>query len=109
MNNVLESIFIEQTGLKSSELFPDTRLEQDCGITGDDALELFEVIYEKFNVDFSDFDFDMYFHGECEGFLSSLFNRDREKHRKAFPVTIGHICKVVEKGKWFKPPQVKQI
>ncbi|WP_163836721.1 DUF1493 family protein [Spartinivicinus ruber] len=104
----LEAIFLEKVFLKPSELFPEARLEQDYGITGDDAWELFEAIHEKFGTDFSGFEFDQYFCEEGEGFFSLLTNRARDKHRKAFPVTIGHIFKVVESGKWFKPPQVRK-
>lgn len=109
MNHDLESILTEYIGLNSSQLFLGSRLEQDCGITGDDAIELFTAISDKFNIDFSEFDINMYFHGECEFFFSSFFNREQERHRKAFPVTIGHLCDVVEQGKWFKPPQVRKI
>lgn len=104
----LEAIFLEQVCLKPSELFPEARLEQDCRITGDDAWELFEAIHDKFGTDFSGFEFDQYFCEEGEGLFSLLVNRSRDKHRKAFPVTIGHIFKVVESGKWFKPRQVRK-
>lgn len=105
----LEAIFLEQAGLKPDELFSNSRLEQDCGVTGDDAWELLEAIHEKFGTDLSDLDFEQYFRGEAEGLLSPLLNRSREKHRRAFPVTVGHIFQVVEKGKWFAPPQVRRI
>ncbi|MAD43869.1 MAG: hypothetical protein CMI02_11845 [Oceanospirillaceae bacterium] len=105
----VEAIFLKQTGLRPEELFPSSRLEQDCGITGDDAWELLEAIQEKFGTDLSDLDFELYFHGEAEGLLSRLLNRSREKHRLAFPVTVNHLFQVVEKGKWFAPPKVRKI
>ena len=105
----LEAIFIEQTGLKADELFPDSRLEQDCGVTGDDAWELLEAIHDKFGTDFTELEFSQHFYQEGEVFFSSLCNPAREKHRKAFPVTIGHIFRIVESGKWFMPPQVKKF
>ncbi|UDL07301.1 DUF1493 family protein [Marinobacter sp. CA1] len=78
-------------------------------MTGDDAWELLESIYEKFGTELSDLDFELYFHGEAEGLWSRLLNRSREKHRLAFPVTVDHLFQVVEKGKWFVPPQVQII
>ena len=105
----VEAIFLKQTGLRPEELFPSSRLEQDCCITGDDAWELLEAIQEKFGTDLSDLDFELYFHGEAEGLLSRLLNRSREKHRLAFPVTVNHLFQVVEKGKWFAPPKVRKI
>ena len=105
----LHTIFLAQTGLKACELYPDSRLEQDCGVTGDDAWELIEAIHNQFGTDFSELALDQYFRQEGEGLFSSLFNRFRAKHRKAFPVTIGHLFTVVEAGKWIKPPQVRKI
>lgn len=105
----LQAIFREQARLQEDELFPGARLEHDCGITGDDAWELLEAIHEKFGTDFSSMDFAQHFHGEGEGLLSALLNPARERARKAYPVTVGHIYKVVEAGKWFMPEQVRKI
>lgn len=105
----LYAIFLEQTGLREEELFPRGRLEQDYGITGDDAWELLETIHKKIGTDFSSMDFSQYFHGEAESIFSGLFNRSRERIRKAYPVTVEHIFKVVEAGKWFMPEQVKKV
>ena len=105
----LEAIFLKQARLRPEELFPNSRLEQDCGVTGDDAWELLEAIHAKFGTDLTSLDFELYFHGEAEGLLSRLLNRSREKHRLAFPVTVGHLFQVVEKGEWFAPPQVRKI
>ena len=40
-------------------------------------------------------------------YFYTLFNRNIGKHRKSFPVAVGHLINVVEKAEWFKPPQVQ--
>jgi len=101
------NIISEDAGIPLNELFLPARLEQDHGVIGDDIWSILDLLNTKLGVDLSELDFDMYFTPECEGFFTSLFNRRKVKHRKAFPVTVGHLINVAQKGKWFKPEQVK--
>jgi hypothetical protein len=100
-------IISDDTGIPLDSLFLPTRLEQDYGVIGDDIWSVLELMQSKFNIDFSELEFDIYFTPECEGFFTSLFNRRKVKHRNRFPVTVGHLIHVAQKGKWFKPEQVK--
>jgi acyl carrier protein len=98
-----------QCGIKLEDIFLDARLESDYGVTGDDVWEIIEDLHTKLGVDFTDFEFDLYFHSEAESFFKELFNPRVKKHRKAFPVTIQHLIEVAEEKRWFKPPQVRKI
>ncbi len=95
------------SGISEKDIFLDGRLEQDYGITGDDAGEILDYMNTELGVNLSEMKFDQYFYCEGETFLNHIFNRQRLNHRKAFPVTVGHLVKVAELGRWYKPPQVK--
>lgn len=41
-----------------------TQIEDDLGVTGDEAIELIQKIAKKFAIDISEFDYKMYFHPE---------------------------------------------
>ncbi len=97
------------SGISEKDIFLDGPLEQDYGITGDDAREILDYMNAELGVNLSDLEFDHYFYCEGETFLNHLFNRQRLKHRKAFPVTVGHLIKVAELGRWYRPPQVIKI
>ncbi|MES2932978.1 MAG: DUF1493 family protein [Pseudomonadota bacterium] len=102
-------IMCNVSGLNKEDLFLASRLEQDLNITGDDAWAVLESLRNKHVIDLRAFQFDQYFNGEAEGWLSALLHREKRRHREAFPVTVGHLVCIVENGHWFKPPQVKKM
>lgn len=67
-----------------------TQIENELGITGDEAIELIENISKKFNVDISAFDFKKYFYPEPR-----FFN----KYGKVEPLTIQNIQDSIISGK----------
>ena len=109
-NSVAEKaigIIAEQSGVERNKLFINSRLEIDLGVTGDDVWEIIEDFESEFSVDWCKVDFSYYFHPETAGFFWSILNREKVINIKSFPITVGHLIKVAELGKWFKPEQVK--
>ena len=64
----------------------ETSIENDLGITGEEAAELLSCFSEKFKVDISKFDFKKYFNDEPNVFVES---------RSVLPFTIGHLEKAM--------------
>ena len=83
-----------------------SRLEEDLGMTGEDAAEFLEAYAEEFGVDLSGINFPKHFGPEgCNPFW--LFDppawfRDHGK----YPVTVDHLVHVAEVKRWFSPPRV---
>mgnify|MGYP000010461983 CR=1 FL=1 len=69
----------------------DNLLEDDLGITGDDASELIHAFSKKFNVDISNFIFSNYFYDEPSAF-SNFSGRKK-------PITVNHLLKAIQEGK----------
>lgn len=68
----------------------DTLLEDDLGVTGDEAIELVSKIAKKYNIDITELDFGNYFHPE-----PGLF----QKYKKVKPFTINTILKGIREQK----------
>jgi acyl carrier protein len=78
----------------------NTRIGEDLGIDGDDAVEFFEKVEEEFKVDFKDLNIGKYFNGE--GFNPILFIVNFFSKRKP-SITIKDIANSIEMGKWIDP------
>ncbi len=89
----------EQCSVKEKRLVLSARLEEDLGVTGDDAVELMQAFSSIFNVELTDLEFSKHFGPEA------LFSR-RHPELGAYPVTVGHLVNVAEHGHWFPPPRV---
>lgn len=83
------------TGVKKEKLKPNALIEDDLGVTGDDAWELMEEIHKKFNVDFSDFEFSLHFGSEVGWHVAEEYGY--------YPVSVGHLIDVVKNKKWNLP------
>ena len=103
MRKSVIEIIPEQSGIKLSKLPLNSRLEQDLGITGDDLWEIIEAMDSEYSIDWCDVDFSYYFYPEVTGFFWSLFNRDKSRSIRSFPITISHLVAVSQSGKWSKP------
>lgn len=99
---------IEAFARKESGVLPHrnlhgaTTIEDDLGITGDDAAEFMEKFFDVFGVDASGFDFGRYFHDEgFNPFLVLLmpFRRYRDRQKK-IPITLAMLAKAVECRRW---------
>lgn len=75
----------------SNELY----LEQDLKLAGDDIGDLLDEVNEKFDIDFSDFDFSLHFSLEA--------GWPENPDYGYYPVTVGHLVEVVRLKRWFLP------
>ncbi|MFT7387057.1 MAG: hypothetical protein ACI8VC_000294 [Candidatus Endobugula sp.] len=100
-------IISHHSGWKTTNIFRASRIESDLRIIGGDILIIIQEIERNLNTDFSTMEFGQYFHQRGESFMARFFKIKRERHRKAFPVTVDHLITVVENGSWFSPPQAR--
>jgi len=68
----------------------ETSIENDLGITGEEAAELLSSFAERFKVDISRFEFKEYFNDEPTVFTYT---------RKLLPFTIGHLERAMIAGR----------
>jgi hypothetical protein len=91
-NNIDQLIqFIrEEIGEFKVEINSLTQIEDDLGVTGDEAIDLIQKISKKFNIDIHEFDYKKYFHPEPT-FLNT--------YGQIKPLTIGNIEAAITSGK----------
>ncbi|MGI8544317.1 MAG: DUF1493 family protein [Aridibacter sp.] len=67
--------------------------------------------YEKFQVDFSEFDFFLYFGEEAyfNPFLYFYWRLFKPKELEKIPITINDLIKSAEKKRWIKPTAEPKI
>ena len=82
----LVSFIRKQSGEDKMPITRETSIEDDLGITGDDAYDLIIAFGKKYNIDVSGFIFTKYFNDE-----PSMFDTTR----KVEPFTIGHLEKAM--------------
>jgi len=68
----------------------ETSIENDLGVTGDDAGELLSAFRDKFKVNLSKFNFEKYFNDEPSSFTYA---------GKLLPFAVGHLEKAVIAGR----------
>ena len=68
-----------------------TLIEDDLGITGDEAAELIMNFSKKYNVDIHEFVFSNYFYDESAVFILS--------HEVKLPFNVGHLQKAIIAGR----------
>ncbi|WP_028227612.1 DUF1493 family protein [Paraburkholderia ferrariae] len=65
----LEAFFRKEAGVPDKlEILPSSVIEDDFGITGDDANILMDAFFREFPVERGDYDFHRYFEMEASGF-----------------------------------------
>ena len=69
----------------------DTLIEDNLGVTGDDAADLILNYGKKFNVDIGNFIFSKYFNDE-----PSIFSTDKRQNKM---LTVGHLEKGIITGR----------
>lgn len=72
--DILYSFLIKHAGVTIEELSDETLLEDDLGISGDDAFELIIAFGKEFNVNVSNFMAADYFSGEGDFILPAIIN-----------------------------------
>jgi acyl carrier protein len=97
----LESEIIDfaahETGVKANKVALSTRLLQDLGMDGDDAVEFFDLFSDKFKVDLSQLSQHWHHHFGPEGFLHGLPFRGLEME-----ITIQDLLDAAIAGRWLK-------
>ena len=84
----------------ASHINADTRLLEDLGVDGDDAVELLESFAARFKVDLAEFPFNRHFGPEaawCPPYSLYLWLNGGSKLEA---VTVGQLAEAAEKGAW---------
>ena len=92
--NVVDFL-VEDFGLDETIMTPNTDVQTDLNIYGDDAAELIILLRDRFKVDFSSFEIDQYFKGEGFSFKEFLGLRPKAVYRK---LLIKDLVRAVEVG-----------
>ncbi|UTV99825.1 DUF1493 family protein [Marinomonas rhizomae] len=105
MSEVFEELatFIEgETGCPRDKISKETLLYHDVRVDGEDAMELMGKYSDKFLVDMSGFNFDLYFNGEGLDSLSifgSIFGVGGNNHR-VDEITVDMLMQAAINRKW---------
>jgi len=98
----LRAFIAEQTGTRPSRISPETRLVQDLGMDGDDAVEFFEAFFVRYGVDPAGFD--LYQHAGPEGCLPLwpwFWTRAPWADKPmAVPVSVADLLEAVVTRRW---------
>ena len=100
MFNNLKEFVINQSAVNDQVITRSTQIEDDLGVSGDDAVEFIIAFGKEFNVDISKFMASDYFSSEGDFILPALvrfFTKKKKRERKCF--TVGHLEKAVMAGK----------
>src|SRR5438270_11601598 len=103
MNNVflrLKEFVIKQSCVDDEEITSETRIQNDLGINGDDAVEFIIAFGKEFSVDVSNFLAADYFEPEGDWILPTIirFLSGREKTPKK-DLTVGQLQKSIMAGR----------
>ena len=86
----LVSFIRDEIGENKMNISKETLIENDLGVTGDEATELIQKFSKKFNVNINEFKYEKYFYPE-----PSLFNT----LHSILPLTVGDLEKSILFGK----------
>ena len=83
-------------------LQPASRLEEDLGLTGLDAVEFIDSWAKTFNVEVQDFPSRRYFGPEGQQLLSSFLGLFSKHFRRQplVPLTLGMLAEATRRGRW---------
>lgn len=98
--DILYSFLIKQAGVTIEELSDEALLEDDLGISGDDAFELIVAFGKEFSVDVSNFMVADYFSGEGDSILPAIVNFfTGRKEKKRLELRLKHLEKAMIAGR----------
>jgi acyl carrier protein len=96
----LKSFVIKEAVVEDEEVTRDAQLENDLGVTGDDAIDFLIAYGKAFNVDVTNFKAADYFDGEGTPILSEIIRAFTCKKMKTKKVlTISHLEKGIIAGR----------
>ncbi|MFC3813334.1 DUF1493 family protein [Lacihabitans lacunae] len=96
---------LEKQGIKKNKINLNTTI-QSLGFGSEEIDEFFNDFGETFKIDGKEYDYYDYFFEKVHPLhiLRDTFNRIFYPSKvKKLPITIEHLIKVAERGKWFKP------
>jgi acyl carrier protein len=100
MFETLKAFIIKETYEENIEITPNTIIETELGVTGDDAVNFIIAFGKKFNVDVSNFMAADYFEGEGFDLIGSLIRAITGKKKpKKKVLTVGDLDRAVKAGK----------
>ena len=100
-------LIANQCGVPLRAIRLSSRIEEDFGVTGDDASELLVAFANEFKVDLSNLDFHNHFGPEGCNPLWLIRAPDWLKEHGNFPVTVDQRVRVAQVGHWYSPPRIK--
>ena len=101
----VKQIISKEWSVKLENLSVETRLWHDLGMDGDDGWEFIEVFSKHFQIDMSDFEFDLYFGPESGADPITLlyFLIFKSKRPKRVPITVKDLVNSAKYKRWIKP------
>lgn len=96
-------LIASKTGCKIDKLTLDSRINQDLGVDGADAIELMDAIQEKFHVDMADLAFSRHF--GPEGFdliylIRWLLSAKFRQANRLLPLYVRDVVEAARHGRW---------
>ena len=103
--NKLADFIIQEYWGNKAKITPETKLEKDLGITGDDGIEFLEKFLAHFKIDYDENrEWQLHFDDEGFGLINfvAIYNWiiGKKDHRIYYDLTIEHLVKVIELGYW---------
>ncbi|MDF0605636.1 DUF1493 family protein [Neisseriaceae bacterium TC5R-5] len=98
----VEAFIRKETGVfKSTPITPETSIQDDLDVTGDDSITFMDRFFEHFVVDAGDFDHSKYFLDEGSDIITLIMvGLFRRKKLERQPLTAGMLEHAVRLGKW---------
>ncbi len=102
----VRAILVTAMGVDSAIVTPDAKLMHDLRLFGDDADDFLGRLQAEFSTDFSSLEFSRYFYEESNTLNLMLFCGWYRRRKLALkpPISVSHLCHVIEKGSWVDPP-----
>jgi acyl carrier protein len=96
----IKKFTVTQTGVREGKITEDAELENDLGISGDDAVEYLIAFSKEFNVDISKFMAADYISPEGDSILPAIIRVfTGKKHPKQKELKIHHLEKAIIAGR----------
>ncbi|MBP0617073.1 DUF1493 family protein [Jiella mangrovi] len=91
--------FVKETTCVAFDVSAETRMFEDCGLDGSEALQFMEEYAETFSVKRGDFEFSRYFGSESFQPLQILASPFRTSIKRS-PLTVAMLAICADKGVW---------
>jgi hypothetical protein len=116
IDNAMRTFVAEFCGVDKRSVAPTSRLQQDLGVIGGDAVDLMQEYARRFRVDLSGFDIGEYFDNDLAVDFIELFARARRfiaallgvsvsRPKPKRSLTVGELSEAAQRGKWLQHEQ----